>query len=335
MANARWTESVSAIAIPNILNEVAQAGQLGVPMPEDSRILADLRLCREWDAGLQVVNGRVMLPFDNDRLVPVWIENETPAIAWDRLVVAGFFQIGSTNVEAQSRAREGAPSALLVYAESQTAGRGRKGRRWESAPREGLYFSLLLRPLQPLSRWPILTHLASVALAQTLQDLYTKGVVPFPLSIDLKWPNDVLLSGKKTAGILLEATSTGKDAHAAIIGVGVNIGSDSVPRNLTDRATAVSRESGVRIPRRQFLVWFLRNLQEGYALFEQGDHARILDQWKGFSTMWNGVPVWVSEDDRGWRGVTCGLTESGALRVRSEAGIEETVLAGDVSIRCI
>ncbi len=83
------------------------------------------------------------------------------------------------------------------------------------------------------------------------------------------------------------------------------------------------------------MVWFLRNLQEGYLLFEQGNHKRILDQWKCFSTMWNGVPVWVAEDDRGWQGVTCGLTEAGALRVRSEAGVEETLLAGDVSIRRI
>ncbi len=236
---------MQAIAIPHILNEVALAGPLGLLVPDDSRMLADLSLCREWDAGMQFINERMVLPFDNDRLVPVWIETETPAIAWDRLAIEGFFQIGSTNAVAQSRAREGAPSALLVYAESQTAGRGRKGRRWESPLREGLYFSLLLRPLQPLSTWPILTHLASVALAQTLHDLYAKAVVPFPLSVDLKWPNDVLLSGKKTAGILLEATSIGKDAHAAIIGVGVNIGSESVPPYLADRATSVSREAGV------------------------------------------------------------------------------------------
>jgi len=304
-----------------------------LPLPDDRRALQDLELCREWGAGLRIVNERVVLPFDNDRLVPHWIEAETPAIAWESMGVAGFFQIASTNEEAQLRARQGAHAPLLVYAESQTDGRGRKGRRWDSPLHEGLYFSLVLRPRQPLRWWPILTHLAAVALAQTLQDLYTKRIVSSPLSIDLKWPNDVMLSGKKTAGILLEATSVGRDGHAAIIGVGVNVGPASIPSSLAEQATAISKEAGVGIPRRQLLIRFLCNLQQGYILFEKGEHARILDQWKGLSTMWNGVPVWVSEDERRRPAVTCGLTELGALCVRSEDGVEETLLAGDVSIR--
>lgn len=326
---------MSPVAIPSILNEVAQAGPEGIPFPEGISDQRGLELCREWGVGLEICNGRVRLPFDYDCLVPAWIEGETPAMMWEGLCVAGYFQIGSTNEEALLRARQGACSGLLVYAETQTAGRGRKGRLWISSAHEGLYFSLILRPLQPLSCWAILTHVVSVALAQTFHDLYALGVIPKPLAVDLKWPNDVLLSGKKTAGILLEATPTGGNAHAAVIGVGINIGSGSVPRHLEAQATALNVEAGTRIPRRQVLVQFLHNLQQGYDLFERGEYGRILDQWKGHSTMWSGVPVWVTDEERCRPAVTSGLSESGALRIRTEDGVEETLLAGDVSIRRI
>jgi BirA family transcriptional regulator, biotin operon repressor / biotin---[acetyl-CoA-carboxylase] ligase len=294
---------------------------------------AELELSRTWSMPLETQNGWARLVFDDDVLVPVWIENETPAISWNRLRVLGFFEIGSTNEEAALKARRGDPEGLLVYAEKQTSGRGRKGRHWSSPAGTGLYFSLLLRPATPLNRWPLLTHVASVAVAQVLKELSAERWIPHPLAVDLKWPNDVLLSGKKTAGILLETVQQEQQAAAAVVGVGINVKSESLPDELKETATSVSAEAGVSIPRRRLLVRYLYYFQIGYELFKRRQYERILDQWKTHSSMWDGVPVWLHDGDQRRLVVTCGLSDLGALKVRTPDGTEETVLAADVSVR--
>jgi len=220
----------------------------------------------------------------------------------------------------------------VIYAEKQTEGRGRKARRWESPPGVGLYFSIVARPSQPVSCWPILNHVAGVALAQAVEDLTAAQAVSRSLEVDLKWPNDLMVSGKKAAGILLETTGGAGNPFGAVVGVGINVGPESFPEALRDRATSLS-EAGVFVPRRRLLVRFLSLFQEGFSLFERGEYGKILEQWKCHSTMWDGVPVWV-EDGAGSRpAVTCGLTELGALRIRNEDGSEEALLAADVSVR--
>jgi len=275
----------------------------------------------------------VRLAFDHDQLVPAWIADETPAISWERMQVEGFFETTSTNEVALLRARQQAASGTLIYAESQTAGRGRKGSQWLSPPRAGLYFSMVLRPEQAPSRWALLTHAASVALSFALQELVQEGFTSRPLDLELKWPNDVLLSGKKTAGILLETAGSGSTIAAAVVGVGVNVSRTSLPEELQERVTSVSEAVGVQVPRRRLLVRFLYHFQLGYDLFVRGEHQTILEQWKKFSRMWKDTPIWIIEDDQARPAVTAGLTESGALMVRTPDGGEEIILAGNVSIR--
>jgi BirA family biotin operon repressor/biotin-[acetyl-CoA-carboxylase] ligase len=295
----------------------------------DAEATRNISLCRESGFDIRVTEGRAILPRDEDSLVPAWVEAESRQAGWE-LSVAGFLDLGSTNDEAVARAQT--PETLLVYAEHQSSGKGRKGRRWHSPRKEGLYFSLLFRPGQPQNRWPVLTHVASVALVQALEEL--SAGLPRPLDIDLKWPNDVLLSGKKTAGILLETASAGPGGgFAAVAGVGVNVGAACVPEELREVATSVAAEAGVAVPRRTLLVRYLRNFQELYGLFESGRHAEVLDRWKRRSTMWDGVAVQVVEGSSTRLGVTCGLDELGALRIRMAEGVEETVIAGDVTVR--
>ena len=271
--------------------------------------------------------------WEQDQLDPEKIAGETPATAWDRLQILSFQEIGSTNEEALRRARLGAPAGTVVVAESQTQGRGRKGRSWISPPGPGLYFSVLLRPFQPVGDWPLLTHVASAALVRTLRALPEEALIPQPLDLELKWPNDVLISGKKTAGILLETGGTGAIVSAAVVGIGINVGQFALPVELRNRVTSVSEAAGVLVPRRHLLVRFLCHFQAGYMLFERGDYAGILDQWKSFSHMWRDTPVWILEDESRRAAVTRGLTASGALIVETDDGREETLLAGDVSIR--
>jgi BirA family biotin operon repressor/biotin-[acetyl-CoA-carboxylase] ligase len=324
---------MSSIAIPAILDRLAHVGVDGLPYPNSCQDHDELELCRSWHYRIECREGRARLEFDHDQLVPSWIVAETPAVAWEALRTEGYLEIGSTNECALRRARQGASAGTLVFAEAQTAGRGRLGRQWFAPPRGGLCFSLIVCPLTSSSRWPLLTHVASAALAFAIRELESEDMIPVPLDLELRWPNDVLISGKKAAGILLETVGTGSSLSAAVVGVGVNVAPGSLPPELQGSAISLSEAAGVRVPRRRLLVRFLYHFQLGYELFARGEHQAILERWKRFSRMWSDTPVWIMEGERTRPGVTAGLTDEGALRVRGADGAEEVILAGDVSIR--
>jgi BirA family biotin operon repressor/biotin-[acetyl-CoA-carboxylase] ligase len=151
-------------------------------------------------------------------------------------------------------------------------------------------------------------------------------------NLDLKWPNDVLISGRKCAGILLETTTEG-DLPAAIVGIGINIRKGSVPEWLESSAVCLDQMADALVPRRQVLVQFLRRFQECYQIFEKGDFPQLLDRWKGHSSMWNGAEVWITEGGMRRSAVTCGLSDTGGLQVMTPEGMIETILAADVSIK--
>jgi BirA family transcriptional regulator, biotin operon repressor / biotin---[acetyl-CoA-carboxylase] ligase len=318
---------------PSILIDLGHVGKNGLPYNAEARVQQELQLCREWGFQLNVADNRVSLVYDQEQLVPYWIQQETPAIAWDWLRVSGYLSVESTNTVALEMARQNAPGGALVYAELQTAGKGRKDRTWFSPPGAGLYFTLILRPAQEHKFWPLLTHVASVALGETLRNLSERNLTPHPLQIDIKWPNDVLLSGKKCAGILLETIQTDNERHAAVVGVGINVHRGSFPEALSAEATCIDEMADALVPRRLLLVRFLDCFQRYYLMFEQGRHADILERWKSMSSMWSGTRIWISDGQEPRHVETCGLNEAGALLVRSEDGVVETILAGDISVR--
>ena len=322
---------MSKINHPSLLIDLGHVGPNGLLMNSAPWFQREMELCREWGFQLKIDNGRVSLLSDREQLVPYWIQQETPALAWDMLRVKGFLRVESTNSEALALVHQGAPGGTLVYAEEQVSGRGRKDRLWFSPAKVGLYFSLIVRPTRPVEFWPLLTHTASLALVQTINNIRNSKQIP--LAVDIKWPNDVLLSGKKCAGILLESSLTDCNSQAAVIGVGVNVHEGSIPESLKSEATCLDEMANVFVPRRQFLVDYLRQFQICYLLFERGEHAELLERWKGFSSMWNGVQVCISDSDGCRTALTCGLNEMGALLVRTSDGRVETVLAGDISVR--
>ncbi len=324
--------AVTNVRVPAYLNELAQAGDRGVLLERDQVVTA-IEECRKWGIAIRISGDRAFLPADPDILVPWSIEKETVSIAWDRLLVEGFFRAGSTNDEVMARGRAGAPEGLLVYAEQQTAGRGRQLRHWHSPARAGLYFSLLLRPRTDPEHWPLLTHAASVALVRALEASSPSGSVGRPLAPEIKWPNDVLLSGRKTAGILLETISSGGAARAAVLGTGVNLTAAAIPPGCEQQATAVNVEAAASVPRRPLLVRFLEHFQRRYLLFEGAAYKEILEEWKQCSRMWMGAEVQITEPGRVRKAVTCGLSDSGALRIRTCDGQEEIILAADVSVQ--
>lgn len=323
---------MSTLTYPAILNDLGRVGDLGLPIPADPGFRDALEQCRHWGFKIAASGDRVRLIFDHEQLVPQWLQEETPAIAWDRLRAKGFLRLQSTNTEAHVLAQRGAPAGTLVFAEEQTGGRGRQNRTWHSPPGAGLYCTLIVRPKQPHQSWALLTHVASIALVEAIKELAIQKIIPFPLEAGIKWPNDVLLSGKKCAGILLEALWYDAENDAALVGFGINVHNGSVPADLAEEAACLDTMAAACVPRRQLLVLYLKHFQICYLMFEQGRHKEVLDRWKSNSSMWNGATVYIGKGEGRREAVTCGLDDHGALIVRNSDGMLETLFAEDVSV---
>ncbi len=231
-------------------------------------------------------------------------------------------QLDSTNAKAFELAHEGGFHGEVIIAETQTAGRGRRGRAWVSPPGKSLAMSLILRPELPPSRAPELTLVAAVALAETLSD---SGV-----DAKIKWPNDVLVNGRKAAGILTELSADVERVHFVILGIGVNL---NVPRGdfppeLGEIATSVLAEKQAPVHRALFTAALLGKLERWLEQWADQGFAPVREAWKAASSTL-GQEVLVRAEGRELRGVAEDIDEAGAL-VLNVAGRRERVLSGDV-----
>ncbi|GBC77938.1 Bifunctional ligase/repressor BirA [bacterium HR08] len=241
-----------------------------------------------------------------------------------REIVYRYDSVTSTNDVARELAEAGAEEGTTVVAAEQTAGRGRYARRWHSPKGEGLYHSIILRPPVPPSRAPVLSLIAAVALAETLREEY--GV-----AADIKWPNDVMIGGRKVAGILMELEADEDRVRYIILGVGVNINQVSFPEEIADVATSVRRETGMIYDPEGFRRRFFARLQQWYEVWRTTGEARVLERYMALSSYVRGQWVNVLCGGRRVQGRTCGLTPAGALLVETEAGGVEAILTGEVT----
>jgi BirA family transcriptional regulator, biotin operon repressor / biotin---[acetyl-CoA-carboxylase] ligase len=241
--------------------------------------------------------------------------------------------VGSTNVLALEAAQAGAPHGCVWVADEQTAGRGRGGHGWHSVAGDGLYVSVLLRPQMALldALW------LSLATGLTVQAAITTIT---GLAVDIRWPNDILLGGRKCGGVLVETSVAASQSDApamlryAVIGVGINVNHESFPAELEDIATSLRRESGKTSAREDVLVEFLRALEKEIGLLEaelRGRHTGpgLLQRFGEASSWVRGKHVLVDEGG-GYTGVTDGLDMRGFLRVAGDDGVLRTVLSGGV-----
>jgi BirA family transcriptional regulator, biotin operon repressor / biotin---[acetyl-CoA-carboxylase] ligase len=168
-------------------------------------------------------------------------------------------QTGSTNDAILKIARKNSQEGLVVFAEHQTAGRGQRGNRWESAAGKGLWFSILLRPRIDLASSPRLTAWAAEAISGAIQN-------EFSLKPTIKFPNDVQIDGRKVAGVLVEMRAQEKATHLAIAGIGVNVNQsrEDFPKELQSRAISLAMALGRQVDRRKFAIALLRNLDRTY-----------------------------------------------------------------------
>ncbi len=234
-----------------------------------------------------------------------------------------FNSIDSTMREANARAEAGASEGTVILAGEQTAGRGRLGRSWISAPDVGLYFSLILRPRVPSAQSVVLTLAMGLGVARGIGEACGR-------ICDIRWPNDVLLNNKKCSGILVEMSGAGNQVDHVIVGVGVNVNQASMSPELSSIATSLRIETGCEYPLETILGAVLKHSERYYGMFLERGAAAITDAFARASSYVLGRAVVVENADSHIYGTTAGLEPSGVLRLRREDGVIEPILAGSV-----
>jgi BirA family biotin operon repressor/biotin-[acetyl-CoA-carboxylase] ligase len=248
---------------------------------------------------------------------------ETKVIGRDIRV---FEETTSTNDVVEKLARDGVKEGAVVFAESQTKGRGRLGRKWMSPTHKGLWFSILLRPGLHPQETTQLTVASATALRRAIKTVTG-------LAAEIKWPNDLLIGGKKVVGILTEMSAEVDRVRHVILGIGVDVNQDAeeFPMELRKIATSLKIEAGGEISRAELATEILRELDVDYARICSGHFSELADEWEaGCATI--GKKVSVQMGVRLIRGCAESLDDDGALLVRTEHGHLERVIGGDVTL---
>lgn len=241
-------------------------------------------------------------------------------------MICHYQTVGSTNDTAKELAREGAPHGTLVLAERQTAGKGRLGRTWESVFGLGIWGSLILRPNLPAEGIPPLGLIIALEIAEAI---YLETALT-PL---LRWPNDVLLGGKKVCGILVETESEGLRVRAAVAGFGINANhsSEDFSEDLRMTATSLRLCARRKVSRASLLRVFLSAIEPSYELFLREGLVPFLPRLRDRSAvLGRGVSVETPQGSR--RGEAIDLDEQGRLLVRDQNGSTEALSSGQVKI---
>jgi BirA family transcriptional regulator, biotin operon repressor / biotin---[acetyl-CoA-carboxylase] ligase len=258
-----------------------------------------------------------------DILVPQLLSHRLYGTPFARRIYH-FFKVDSTNTVAMHLGEEGEPHGAVILAEEQSAGRGRAGRKWISEKSSGISCSLLLRPAIPTSHAPLLTLVAGLA----ARDAAAEDLANAP---DIRWPNDLLVRGKKFAGILTEMRAEPDRMHYAVVGIGMNVNQTKMPAEISDIATSLRIETGKVHSRLELLVRLLRHFDRYYNQFLAEGSAPIIRRFAQVSSYAQGKRVRITTATEGYTGSTAGLEPSGVLRVARDDGRGiELVLSGDV-----
>ena len=235
-----------------------------------------------------------------------------------------FAEIDSTNTYARRLAEAGAREGEIVIAEAQTQGRGRLGRRWQSPPFTNLYFSVILRPQLPPMQAPQITLTAAVALAETIASFIAQPAT-------IKWPNDILVDGRKLAGILTEASCDSDRVNFVILGIGVNLNYRiaTMPEEIRTHATSMAELTGGWIHRESFLRRLIQGLDRCYGELDEFGFAGLAPRWEAHFGL-RGKRVRVELLDQSVTGRAMGIDKDGALLIEDDRGTRQRVLAGDV-----
>lgn len=234
-----------------------------------------------------------------------------------------FEKIDSTNNCARALANVGKEEGIVVIAEEQTAGKGRLGRSWEANRGENLTFSILLRPKVSPEAINLLPLSVGVAIAEAIERVTR-------LKVECKWPNDLLLNGKKVAGILMESSMRENTVDFVVVGVGLNVNQTQFSPNLQARATSLKLESKQEIDRARLFKEILASLESNYYAGLKTEFKSVLSSWLRRAPMLN-RPIVISQQGNIISGYVRGLSADGGLVLQTN-GTEKTLYAGDVTI---
>jgi len=248
------------------------------------------------------------------------------AISTERLgkKIHWFETLPSTNIRAQELARQGAAEGEIVLAEGQTQGKGRAGRSWVSPPYLNLYLSVILRPTLPPSCTPQITLMSAVALADTIHFF-------LPSAPEIKWPNDILVGGKKIAGILTESCCEAQGVVFVVVGIGVNLNfpRELMPKSIRNQATSFLILNQKPLDRGTFTSRLIQDLDRCYGILEGNGFPIIAKRWEGFFRL-RGKRVRVDMPEGSVQGKAMGIDTDAALILEREGGHRERIVAGDV-----
>ncbi|HKW16605.1 MAG TPA: biotin--[acetyl-CoA-carboxylase] ligase [Terriglobales bacterium] len=238
-----------------------------------------------------------------------------------------YYRAGSTNTLALEAANAGAPEGGVFLAEQQTAGRGRGSHEWHSSESAGIYCSVILRPVLPPSEVLVLSLAAGLAVQTAVREIDSTS------RPDLKWPNDLLIDGKKFCGILTEMNAEATRVRHIVAGIGINVNHPEFPAELQHTATSLRLATGKQWSRIELCAALLKSLDREYRALSQESDARdqILRRFEENSSMIRGARVHV-EENGGFEGITEGLDGRGFLQVRTSSGLR-VVYSGTVRLK--
>ncbi|HWQ76750.1 MAG TPA: biotin--[acetyl-CoA-carboxylase] ligase [Syntrophomonas sp.] len=238
-----------------------------------------------------------------------------------------YSSIDSTNNQARTLAAEGYAEGTVVVADTQTEGRGRRGRNWYSPAGQGIYISLILRPQMPLKEIPRISLMIAVAVAETLEK-------ELALPARIKWPNDILINGRKVAGILSEAVTDLDGIEFVVAGIGLNINNPmrDFPNDFRTDPTSVLAETKQPASRVQILQSLLASLEKYYFILQQGNFTDILQRGRQLS-MVIGQRVSLEDGGRLVSGRAVDIDENGFLVVCDATGENHTIFSGEIEVR--
>lgn len=234
-------------------------------------------------------------------------------------------EISSTNTEAQRLAEEGAPHGTVVIAELQTAGRGRRGRQWISQAGKGLWFSIILKPQLLPESVSVLSLVAALAVEKAIFQMTER-------KSQIKWPNDIVMEGKKVCGILSEMCLREGHIHHIVVGIGINVEQQEFPEELKDMATSLENICGKPIERKQLLQEVLQAFGYYYELYMQTTDMSLMLKEYNTCLVNCDKEVRVLNPMGAYQGIARGINKNGELLVEKE-GILHRVYAGEVSVR--
>lgn len=245
---------------------------------------------------------------------------------WAGREVVYYDETDSTNLRIRQMGDEGAPHGTLAVADMQKAGRGRRGRGWVSPAGCSIYMSLLLRPEFPPAKAPMLTLVMAYSVATAIQKCTG-------LDVQIKWPNDIVLNGKKIVGILTEMSTEIDYINHVVIGVGINVNMEHFSEDIAQTATSLRIETGGKVKRAPIIAEIMRQFEENYEQFVQREDLSAIQEAYNSLLVNRDREVKIISGESSYQAHALGINSQGELQVRRADGAIEEIYAGEVSVR--